>query len=83
MKGPKLLFTDTATDFVFKALGLKVKNKIIVDMSGNPVPALDGSSVKYKEFAGIVKDDDGSMKLVKGDLGSIMDYVKRVESDKQ
>lgn len=77
---PKIIFTDSTTDFVLEAMGYHIgPSGFIKDKNGELVLADNNEPFKSHEIAAIYKDKNGKTQFTKGDLGSIMDFVKNNE----
>ena len=69
---PKIIFTDSAKPFIFKALSITVGDDGFIYKDGElALDMFDNKPVLEKDFAGIHKNG-----IIKGDLHSIMNLVK-------
>jgi hypothetical protein len=67
----KITFDDDMAEFVLHCVGLCVCGGFVCDLYDHPVMALDGKPVRIKEFAGVVKTDDGKRLVRKGLFGAL------------
>jgi hypothetical protein len=73
--GMRIIFDDSARDFVLDAFGKSVKNGFIVEKSTPAVRVITprGEEIPLDEFAGVRK---GSVVFVKSDIVSLVEIAE-------
>lgn len=79
----RLVFDESARDFVLQAFGKTVDDSGYIVEAGNTskrVQTIDGQEIKKEQFAGVRK---GSEIYIKSDITSLIDMCDDIRSKKQ
>ena len=78
IKSNKLLFDESATEFVLEAFGKGIdKEGYLIDTKTNQrVLTPDGEQILKEDFGGIAKNKSGVTIFIKNDVHSLMKFVE-------